>query len=161
MFSSLAPSGHQWPFSASFQPKICELYLVDETPPVKTESTESVLLQHTKIKKLIGSSLAQNNVPEVILHAFMNYVYFVTQRYGGPGSQNVDSRFSVEWNHYLASGLDFVAAHIDVRGTGFVGKGFMHAVHHQLGVLEASDSLHVVRWNTQTTQNPTITFTVS
>ena len=76
------------------------------------------------------------------------HVYFVIKRYGGPGSQNVDSRFSVEWNHYLASGLDFVVAHIDVRGTGFVGKGFMHAVHHQLGVLEASDSLLVVRWNT-------------
>ena len=66
-------------------------------------------------------------------------------RYGGPGSQNVDSRFGVEWSHYLASALDFVVAHMDVRGTGFVGKGFMHAVHHQLGALEASDSMLVVR----------------
>ena len=76
----------------------------------------------------------------------MNRLFLlVSKRYGGPGSQNVDSRFGVEWSHYLASALDFVVAHMDVRGTGFVGKGFMHAVHHQLGALEASDSMLIVR----------------
>ena len=69
----------------------------------------------------------------------------LSKRYGGPGSQNVDSRFGVEWSHYLASALDFVVAHMDVRGTGFAGEEFMHAVHHQLGAIEASDSMLVVR----------------
>jgi len=69
----------------------------------------------------------------------------VVNVYGGPGSQNVDSRFGVEWSHYLASALDFVVAHMDVRGTGFSGEEFMHAVHHQLGAIEAGDSMRVVR----------------
>ncbi len=66
-------------------------------------------------------------------------------RYGGPGSQNVDSRFNVDWSHYLSSRLDFVVAHMDVRGTGFAGSKFKHAVQHRLASVEAEDSLFVVR----------------
>ena len=40
-------------------------------------------------------------------------------RYGGPGTQTVDSRWGIGWNTYLASKRDFIVANIDVRGSGF------------------------------------------
>ena len=83
--------------------------------------------------------------PSVTSERATSISLLLIQRYGGPGSQNVDSRFGVEWSHYLASALDFVVAHMDVRGTGFSGEEFMHAVHHQLGAIEAGDSMRVVR----------------
>ena len=43
-------------------------------------------------------------------------------RYGGPGTQTVDHRWTVGWDTYLASKRDFVVANIDVRGSGFQVK---------------------------------------
>ncbi len=58
----------------------------------------------------------------------------------------MSSRWSVEWDDYLASARDFVVAHMDVRGSGFSGHDFKHAVHRQLGTVEVVDSLHVIRY---------------
>ena len=65
--------------------------------------------------------------------------------YGGPGSQDVSSRWNVDWDTYLASSRDFVVAHADVRGTGYSGNDFKHAVHRGLGTLEVTDTLHVIK----------------
>ncbi|XP_059088901.1 dipeptidyl peptidase 4-like isoform X2 [Tigriopus californicus] len=71
--------------------------------------------------------------------------------YGGPGSQDVSSRWRLEWDHFLSSQRDFVVAHIDVRGTGFSGNDFKHAVFRELGRLEVSDTLHVLKFLLNTT----------
>ncbi len=65
--------------------------------------------------------------------------------YNGPGSQDVSSRWSLEWDHYLASNRDFIVAHMDVRGSGFSGNDFKHAVFHRLGTVEVTDSLIVLK----------------
>jgi dipeptidyl aminopeptidase/acylaminoacyl peptidase len=66
-------------------------------------------------------------------------------RYGGPGSQSVSSRWSIDWDHYLSSARDVIVAHVDVRGSGFSGLSMAQAVHLRLGQVEAQDVLHVTR----------------
>ena len=39
--------------------------------------------------------------------------------YGGPESQEVDERWSVDWKDFLVTNYDIVYAAIDGRGTGF------------------------------------------
>ena len=41
---------------------------------------------------------------------------------------------------------NFIMANIDVRGTGFQGDEFKHAVYMNLGNYEVSDTLHVIRY---------------
>ena len=48
------------------------------------------------------------------------------------------------WDTYLASQRNFVVANIDVRGTGYQGDKFKHAVYGQLGRYEARDTIHVI-----------------
>ena len=57
----------------------------------------------------------------------------------------MSSKWSVGWDTYLASQRNFIVANIDVRGTGFQGEAFKHAVYGQLGTYEAADTLHVIR----------------
>ena len=56
-----------------------------------------------------------------LLSAFYVHTYLClyVSRYGGPGSQTVDERWSVGWHTYLASNRDFIVANIDVRGSGY------------------------------------------
>ena len=65
-------------------------------------------------------------------------------RYGGPSTQTVSSKWSVGWDTYLASQRNFITASIDVRGTGYQGDSFKHAVYGQLGSHESIDTVHVV-----------------
>ena len=66
-------------------------------------------------------------------------------RYGGPGTQTVSSRWTLGWDSYLASQRNFIVANIDVRGTGYQGSRFKHAVYGELGRYETADTLHVIR----------------
>eukprot|EP00090_Calanus_glacialis_P007913 TRINITY_DN16308_c0_g1_i1.p1 TRINITY_DN16308_c0_g1~~TRINITY_DN16308_c0_g1_i1.p1 ORF type:complete len:847 (-),score=98.44 TRINITY_DN16308_c0_g1_i1:552-3092(-) len=65
--------------------------------------------------------------------------------YGGPGTQTVSSKWSVGWDTYLASQRNFIVASVDVRGTGFQGDDFKHAIFRKLGSYEVTDTLHVIR----------------
>ena len=69
----------------------------------------------------------------------------ILSSYAGPGSQTVNRKWAVTWDSFLASNRNFIAASIDVRGTGFQGDGFKHSVYEELGKLEAGDTLHVIR----------------
>jgi len=65
--------------------------------------------------------------------------------YGGPGTQTVSSKWSVGWDTYLASQRNFIVASVDVRGSGFQGDDFKHAIFRKLGSYEVTDTLHVIR----------------
>lgn len=65
--------------------------------------------------------------------------------YGGPGSQTVDQRWSVNWQDYLASNYDVVYASIDGRGTGFQSNEFLYQVFHSLGTVEMQDQIDVTK----------------
>lgn len=62
-------------------------------------------------------------------------------RYGGPGSQEVSTRFTVDWHHYLVCTLQYVVVVVDGRGTGFRGRKFRNPVRNNLGFWEVRDQV--------------------
>ncbi len=115
-----------------------------------------------KVRNTISSKKLQNSFPifnltvrvkqatksghlNELKKIFGIFFYFFPYSYGGPGSQDVSSRWSLDWDHYLASARDFVVAHMDVRGSGFAGDDFKHAVFRRLGSVEVKDSLRVLK----------------
>jgi dipeptidyl aminopeptidase B len=61
--------------------------------------------------------------------------------YGGPASQIVDKRYSVDWHSWLTSEprLEYLVVQFDGRGTGYMGRKSRVGVRGQLGVLESAD----------------------
>ncbi|KAK7217582.1 hypothetical protein V2G26_005585 [Clonostachys chloroleuca] len=62
-------------------------------------------------------------------------------QYSGPGSQQVNKRFTVDFQSYVASSLGYVVITVDPRGTGFLGRAHRVPVRNQLGVHEAADHI--------------------
>lgn len=63
------------------------------------------------------------------------------QQYSGPGSQQVNKKFGVDFNSYAASTLGYIVITVDPRGTGFKGRKHRVSVRDKLGVLEAADHI--------------------
>jgi dipeptidyl aminopeptidase B len=61
--------------------------------------------------------------------------------YGGPVSQMVDKKFSVDWHSWLTSEprLEYLIVQVDGRGTGFMGRKSRVGVRGKLGILESAD----------------------
>ncbi|KAI8593879.1 dipeptidyl peptidase IV N-terminal region-domain-containing protein [Geranomyces variabilis] len=66
--------------------------------------------------------------------------------YGGPMSQLVDQRFSVDFMSALVSAGGFITLTVDGRGTGLMGRHFRNAVASHLGSVEVDDQLAAARW---------------
>ncbi|XP_048391079.1 dipeptidyl peptidase 4 isoform X2 [Stegostoma tigrinum] len=65
--------------------------------------------------------------------------------YGGPGSQKVDDRFSIDWATYLASTERVIVASFDGRGSAYQGDKIMHAIYRRLGTYEVDDQIRATR----------------
>ena len=63
------------------------------------------------------------------------------QLYGGPGSQQVDKRFTVDFQSYVASNLGYVVVTLDGRGTGFIGRKARTIVGGHIGYYEGMDQI--------------------
>ena len=63
------------------------------------------------------------------------------QLYAGPGSQQVDKRFSVDFQSYVASNLGYVVVTLDGRGTGFIGREARTVVRGHIGYFEGCDQI--------------------
>ncbi len=61
-------------------------------------------------------------------------------QYSGPGSQEVEDRFGISWETYMAT-QGFVVACVDGRGTGGRGAEFEKCTYLNLGVKEARDQV--------------------
>lgn len=66
--------------------------------------------------------------------------------YGGPGSQQVDERFKVNWGYYLATNKNVIYGAIDGRGSGFKGDKILHELYHKLGTVEIEDQISVTKY---------------
>lgn len=66
--------------------------------------------------------------------------------YGGPGSQQVDERFKVNWGYYLATNKNVIYGAIDGRGSGFKGDKILHELYHKLGSVEVEDQIAVTKY---------------
>lgn len=63
------------------------------------------------------------------------------QLYGGPGSQQVDKRFTVDFQSYVASNLGYIVVTLDGRGTGFIGRKARTIVRNHIGYYEGVDQI--------------------
>ena len=63
------------------------------------------------------------------------------QLYGGPGSQQVDKAFRVDFQSYVASDLGYVVVTVDGRGTGYVGRRARTVVRGHIGYFEGMDQI--------------------
>lgn len=65
--------------------------------------------------------------------------------YGGPGSQTVDKRFTVDFQSYVASNLGYIVVTVDGRGTGFIGREARTIVRGNIGYYEAHDQIETAK----------------
>lgn len=63
------------------------------------------------------------------------------QLYGGPGSQQVDKKFTVDFQSYVASNLGYVVVTLDGRGTGLIGRKARTIVSGCIGYYEGLDQI--------------------
>ena len=61
--------------------------------------------------------------------------------YNGPGFQQVDRRFAVDFQSYIASSLGYIVVTLDGRGTGFLGRAHRCIVRGNIGYWEAHDQI--------------------
>lgn len=65
--------------------------------------------------------------------------------YGGPGSQQVDHRFSVDYQAFIASSLGYVVVTVDGRGTGYIGRKARTIIRGNIGFWEAYDQIETAK----------------
>ena len=65
--------------------------------------------------------------------------------YGGPGSQTVDKKFTVDFQAYLASSLGYIVVTVDGRGTGFIGREARCIIRGHIGFYEALDQIETAK----------------
>ncbi|KAL9034233.1 MAG: hypothetical protein Q9214_007138, partial [Letrouitia sp. 1 TL-2023] len=61
--------------------------------------------------------------------------------YGGPGSQTVNKKFTVDFQSSVASDLGYIVVTLDGRGTGFIGRDARCVVRGVIGYYEAQDQI--------------------
>ena len=61
--------------------------------------------------------------------------------YGGPGSQTVDRKFTIDFQSYVASSLGYLVVTVDGRGTGHVGRQTRCIIRGKLGQYESRDQI--------------------
>ncbi|KAL1986702.1 hypothetical protein VTN96DRAFT_5907 [Rasamsonia emersonii] len=65
--------------------------------------------------------------------------------YGGPGSQTVNRKFTVDFQSYVASNLGYIVVTVDGRGTGYIGRKARCVVRGNLGYWEAHDQIETAK----------------
>ena len=63
------------------------------------------------------------------------------QLYGGPGSQQVNKKFGVDFQSYVASNLEYIVVTLDGRGTGFLGREARTVIRGHIGYVEGMDQI--------------------
>jgi dipeptidyl-peptidase-4 len=66
-------------------------------------------------------------------------------QYSGPNSQEVQDKWSINWEQYLASN-GYLVVSVDGRGTGARGEEFQKSTYMKLGRLESDDQIETARY---------------
>ncbi|KAH6638238.1 putative dipeptidyl-aminopeptidase B [Boeremia exigua] len=62
-------------------------------------------------------------------------------QYSGPNSQQVDRKFTVDFQSFIASSLGYIVVTVDGRGTGFLGRKHRCITRGNIGHYEALDQI--------------------
>lgn len=65
--------------------------------------------------------------------------------YGGPGSQTVDRKFTVDFQSYVASTLGYIVVTVDGRGTGHNGRESRCIIRDNIGQYEVRDQIETAK----------------
>lgn len=65
--------------------------------------------------------------------------------YNGPGFQQVDRKFNVDFQSYVASSLGYIVVTLDGRGTGYLGRKHRTIVRGNIGYWEAHDQIEAAK----------------
>lgn len=65
--------------------------------------------------------------------------------YGGPGSQTVDKKFTVDFQAYIAANLGYIVVTVDGRGTGFMGRKARCIIRGNIGYYESKDQIETAK----------------
>jgi len=65
--------------------------------------------------------------------------------YNGPGFQQVDRRFTVDFQSFIASSLGYIVVTVDGRGTGYLGRKHRTIVRGNIGYWEAHDQIETAK----------------
>lgn len=82
--------------------------------------------------------------PRLIDYATKRYPLLI-KVYGGPGSQEVHTRYRMDIEEMLSSAHDVVVARIDARGSGYQGHKLKSQIYRNLGFNEVMDQLEVIQ----------------
>lgn len=99
--------------------------------------------EFTSIKTERGDELYAEFIKPLGFDPNKKYPLVVIQ-YSGPESQEVQDKFSLDWEEYLAQQGFFVAI-VDVRGTAARGSEWRRSTYLNIGVKEAEDHISVAR----------------
>jgi len=69
-------------------------------------------------------------------------------QYSGPNSQEVQDKWKIDWEYYLAT-QGYVVACVDGRGTAARGVEFRKCSYQQLGILETNDQVEAAHYLAQ------------
>lgn len=65
--------------------------------------------------------------------------------YGGPGSQTVSQRWSIDFQSFLSAAMGYIVVTVDGRGTGLIGRAARCAVRLNIGHLESHDQIETAK----------------
>ncbi|KAI9882922.1 MAG: hypothetical protein M1823_005324 [Watsoniomyces obsoletus] len=65
--------------------------------------------------------------------------------YGGPGSQTVNKKWTVDFQAYVASNLGYIVVTVDGRGTGFIGRKARCIIRGNIGYYESRDQIETAK----------------
>ncbi|KAK5079241.1 hypothetical protein LTR64_002337 [Lithohypha guttulata] len=168
---SLVPTDKPGYYSASFSAQAGYAIINHEGPGIpnqkliSTPSNANTYEEVLEENKDLARQAAQHEMPHIVHTNFtaedgtvLNVVeqrppHFdprhpypvLFQLYGGPGSQQVDRRFKVNFQSYVASSLGYVVVTLDNRGTGYIGRKARTIIRKNMGHYEAIDQIACAR----------------
>lgn len=157
-------------YSASFSKKAGYALLSNQGPgipwqkvintPSVSQNTEIVLEENQALNELATKSELPINIYQTINidgfelnlverrppHFDENKKYPVLfYLYNGPGFQEVDRKFGVNFQSFVASSLGYIVITLDGRGTGYLGRSTRTIVRGNLGYWEAHDQIEAAK----------------
>ncbi|KAJ9669294.1 hypothetical protein H2201_000646 [Coniosporium apollinis] len=164
--AALTDTGHEGYYEASFSAKAGYALLSYDGPNIpwqkviSTPSSKDDFESLVEDNKELAKRAAQHELPIEIYSTInvdgfdLNYVerrppHFDSKRrypvlfylYNGPMSQQVDKRFGVDFQSYIASSLGYIVVTVDGRGTGFLGRKARNIVRDNIGYYESHDQI--------------------
>uniref|UniRef100_A0A672LDU4 Inactive dipeptidyl peptidase 10-like n=1 Tax=Sinocyclocheilus grahami TaxID=75366 RepID=A0A672LDU4_SINGR len=122
---------------------------------LENNSVLKAALRYKRIQLLEYRSIQTDHFGNVVLHSqswtglfnlYFLCIFSVLISDTAPGGQQVNDRYSLDWDSVLVSSDNVIVARLDGRGSGFQGQKVLQEVHRRLGSVELQDQLAAVEY---------------